>query len=186
MFIEKLIHMIPGQDINVSDGSISNVFLNYCACSGQEISDEHFRLAAGLEYLDFGVKTHYEKTWSTYTVLSGDQYYAMGLKKIAESGLDFVSSVTKTLMKITQAYANELRDITDYLNSFALWQNIPNFKNFLAGLEVPDNEPDLFAMTIASVKGDLFKAEIRSSLANCNNSPESNNLILKVFGIGSR
>lgn len=166
MFSEALSKLIADKAVVINETSISNVFLKYCVVRGHEITDQHTRLATGLEYLDCGIISHYEDKWTTKKVLSGDQYYAIGLKNIAESGLDFVSSTTKTLMKITQAYANKLNNYNDYINSFALWQNVPNFISYLEGREAEPLFSEVFALNAAYVKGEVHRSEIEKALNN--------------------
>lgn len=166
MFLQELNYLIPKEEITLSGESISNVFLRYCKLNEQIINSVHLSLAAGLEYLDFGIKNHYDdQPATTSKVLSGDKFYAVGLKKIAELGLDFVLSVTRTLMKITQAYANDLKEPEDFIDSFGLWENIPNFKNLLCLTRVSETEASLFSMHAALSGGDIFRNEISETIA---------------------
>lgn len=181
MFLNDLNEFIADKAVAVIDTSISNVFLKYCIAQGHKVGNGHMRLAAGLEYLDYGVLSHYEGNWTIKKVLLGDQYYAIGLKNIAESGLDFVSSATLTLMKITQAYANKLNNYNDYINSFALWQNVPNFVSYLEGKQAKILDSEIFALNAAYSKSEVHKLEIESALNNLKDQNLDRPDIAEVF-----
>lgn len=151
--------------IKLNHISIATVFLNYLHLNDHVIEKKHHALASGLEFLDHGTREHYHNYKKNRdNILFGDKFYSTGLNILSRYEMEYVLTVSESLFLITKGFANKPMDnFKEFLNTFALWQNIADFTKILGSSGNGNDtniDGNIFMLKAASVKSSIFKKDI--------------------------